>query len=171
MKYALIVLGLIIALVLIARRQIRLNQRAEKVFALINDPAAFPSWRSKVRKVDLLPDQNGHRAFREIGGDGEILFEVDTVIPNQRLVTRIADRSLPFGGKWTFELLPAGGGTTLRITEDGEVYNPLFRFVSRFVIGHHASIDQYLRDVARHFGENAPSQLVQPRGVISVSVP
>jgi uncharacterized protein YndB with AHSA1/START domain len=169
MKYALIVLGVIIALVLIvvavgamlpvshtASRQVKLNQPAEKVFALINDPAAFPSWRSKVRKVDLLPDQNGHRAFREIGGDGEILFEVDTVVPNERLVTRIADRSLPFGGKWTFELLPAGAGTTLRITEDGEVYNPLFRFVSRFVLGHHATIDQYLRDVAKHFGENAP---------------
>ena len=123
------------------------------MFAAINDPASFPSWRSKVKKVEILPDRNGHRVFRETGGDGDILLEVDSVVANQRLVTRIADPSLPFGGKWTYELLPDGDSTTIRITEDGEVYNPLFRFVSRFVIGHHSTIDQYLRDLAKKFGE------------------
>lgn len=166
MKYALIVLAALVALVLLvvavgamlpvkhrASRQIKLHQPAEKVFAAINDPASFPSWRSKVKKVEILPDRNGHRVFRETGGDGEILLEVDSVVANQRLVTRIADPSLPFGGKWTYELLPDGDSTTIRITEDGEVYNPLFRFVSRFVIGHHSTIDQYLRDLAKKFGE------------------
>ncbi len=32
-------------------------------------------------------------------------------------------------------LSPMNGSTLLRITEEGEVYHPLFRFVSRFVIG------------------------------------
>ena len=103
----------------------------------------------------MLPDRNGHRVFRETGGDGEILFEVDSVVPNKLLVTRIADPSLPFGGKWSYALTPSGDSTTLRITEDGEVYNPLFRFVSRFVFGHHATIDQYLRDLAKRFGEDS----------------
>jgi uncharacterized protein YndB with AHSA1/START domain len=167
MKYALIVLAALAALVVVvvavgamlpvkhrASRQIRLHQPAEKVFAAINDPASFPSWRSKLKKVELRPDQNGHRVFREIGGDGEILFEVDSVVPNELLVTRIADPSLPFGGKWSYAVIPVGDSTTLRITEDGEVYNPLFRFVSRFVIGHHSTIDQYLRDLAKKFGED-----------------
>ena len=57
--------------------------------------------------------------------------------------------SLPFGGSWTYELIPTAGGTMLRITEDGEVYNPLFRFISRFVLGHYKSIDQYLDDLER----------------------
>jgi hypothetical protein len=92
--------------------------------------------------------------FREEGADGAILYEVDSAVPDRLLVTRIADRSLPFGGKWTYELIPSGDSTTLRITEDGEVYNPLFRFVSRFVMGHHATIDQYLGDLARKFGES-----------------
>ena len=34
-------------------------------------------------------------------------------------------------------------------------YNPLFRFVSRFFMGHTASIDRYLKDVAAHFNEPA----------------
>jgi hypothetical protein len=42
-------------------------------------------------------------------------------------------------------------GTELTITENGEVYNPLFRFVSRFIMGHAATIEKYQRDVAAHF--------------------
>ena len=47
------------------------------------------------------------------------------------------------------ELAADGGGTRLTITEDGEVYNPLFRFVSRFIMGHTSSIDRYLADVQK----------------------
>jgi uncharacterized protein YndB with AHSA1/START domain len=173
MKYALFVLAMLVALVLVvvavgamlpvkhtASRQVKLHQPPEKVFALINDPATFPAWRGKVKgskeiKVEILPEKNGHRMFREIGADGTILYEVMTVEPNKRLVTRIADPSLPFGGKWTYEILPAGDSTTLRITEDGEVYNPVFRFVSRFIFGHSATIEEYLRDVSKRFGEDS----------------
>ena len=174
MKYALIVLAVLVGLVLIvvavgamlpvahrASRQITLRQPAESVFAVINDPASFPAWRYKVKrskelKVEILPDQNGHRMFRETGADGKILYEVESVVPNKRLVTRIADPSLPFGGKWTYEILPNGDSTTLRITEDGEVYNPVFRFVSRYILGHQATIDQYLGDLSKRFGEQVP---------------
>ena len=173
MRYALYVLAALVALVLVivavgamlpvkhtASRQVKLHQPPEKVFALINDPATFPAWRGKVKgskeiKVEILPEKNGHRMFRETGADGTILYEVMTVEPNKRLVTRIADPSLPFGGKWTYEILPVGDSTTLRITEDGEVYNPVFRFASRFIFGHSATIEQYLRDVARRFGEDS----------------
>ena len=173
MKYALIVLAALAALVLIvvavgamlpvkhrASRQLKLHQPPEKVFAVINDPASFPAWRGKVKgskeiKVEILPEQNGHRMFRETGADGTILYEVVSVEPNKSLVTRIADPSLPFGGRWTYELVPDGDSTTLRITEDGEVYNPLFRFVSFFIFGHTATIDQYLRDVSKRFGEDS----------------
>jgi len=74
-------------------------------------------------------------------------------IPPARLVTKIADK-LPYGGMWTYELAPDGPGTSLRITEDGEVYNPIFRFVSRFVMGHTATIDASLRDLGKKLGED-----------------
>ena len=66
------------------------------------------------------------------------------------LVTRIADTGLAFGGSWTFALQPAASGTRLSITENGEVYNPLFRVMSRFVFGHTATIDRYLGDLQKH---------------------
>ena len=62
----------------------------------------------------------------------------------QRLVTAMIRKDLPYGGSWTYDFKAMGQETTLTITEDGEVYNPIFRFVSRFITGHEQSIDAYL---------------------------
>ncbi len=43
-------------------------------------------------------------------------------------------------------------GTRLTITENGEVYNPIFRFMSRFVFGHTATMDQFLSDLKKRVG-------------------
>ena len=121
------------------------------LFSLITDVSAFPSWRTGVSRVDTLPDENGHRRWKEATKNGPpITFMVERTVPDRLLVGRIADANLPFGGSWTYELAPrAAGQTSLTITEDGEVYNPIFRFVSRFVMGHSATINQYLSDVGK----------------------
>ena len=74
-------------------------------------------------------------------------YEIVEQAPPSRLVTRVAD-GLPYGGTWTFELAPEGGGTRLTITEHGEVYNPIFRVLARFVFGHAATMEAYLEDLA-----------------------
>jgi hypothetical protein len=67
-------------------------------------------------------------------------------------VTHITDKALPFGGSWDYRLEPAGNDTRVTITENGEVYNPVFRFVSRFLMGHTATIDKYLTALAGKTG-------------------
>ena len=49
-----------------------------------------------------------------------------------------------FGGSWTFELRAQGSYTQLTITENGEVYNPLFRFVAKYIMGYNSSMDKFL---------------------------
>jgi len=68
-------------------------------------------------------------------------------------VVRIAEPGLPYGGVWTFEIAPAGEGAELRIHEDGEVYNVVFRFLSRFVFGYYGSIEGFLRNLGTKLGE------------------
>ncbi len=51
------------------------------------------------------------------------------------------------------ELSPADNGTRMRITENGEVPNVLFRFMSGFVFGHTGTMDTYLKALGRKFGE------------------
>jgi hypothetical protein len=77
---------------------------------------------------------------------------VEEKTPSRR-VTRIADKNLPFGGTWTIEISPNAEGSVVRITEDGEIHNAIFRFMARFFFGYTSSIEGYLRDLGRHFGE------------------
>ncbi len=37
----------------------------------------------------------------------------------------------------------------MRIMELGDVYNPIFRVASRFVFGHTATMEQFLRNLGR----------------------
>ena len=78
--------------------------------------------------------------------------------PPSLLVARIADPKLPFGGTWTYRIAPAAGGSDLTITEDGEVYNVFFRFMSRFVFGHHATMDGFIKHLAGTHGMKKPKR-------------
>jgi uncharacterized protein YndB with AHSA1/START domain len=134
----------------VVTRTVELPRPPEEIFARISDFEDQASWRPDVKRVELKPPSNGARLqFAEQGSHGTILFEVLEMQAPSRLVTRIADPTLPFGGQWTYALTPSGHGTQLSITEAGEVYNPLFRFLSRFVFGHTATIDAYLENLKR----------------------
>ena len=69
-----------------------------------------------------------------------------------------ADPKLPFGGTWTYEVQPDVTGSAVTITEDGEVYNPIFRFVSKFIMGHKATMNGYLRALGKKFGQDVMLQ-------------
>lgn len=121
-----------------------------RVFAVLVDVARYPEWREEITTIEVL-SVNPLR-WREGSGGDLITFEAIENAPPARLRVRIADPDLPFGGTWTYTLASEGGGTRLTIVEDGEVYNPIFRFVSRFVIGHTSSIDRFLADLRRSLG-------------------
>jgi len=70
----------------------------DAVWAALTDPASYPTWRGDVTSVELLPTDSGHVAWREQGRNGAIGFVVAEAERPTRLVTRITDRSLPFGG-------------------------------------------------------------------------
>lgn len=116
----------------------------EAVWKAITDVESFPQWRPDLKTVERLPDRDGRASWVEDGSNGRITFVIERSDPPRQLVSRIADPSLPFGGTWTYTLTPESGGTTLVITEDGEVYNPIFRVMSRFVFGHEATMAAYL---------------------------
>jgi hypothetical protein len=129
----------------VASRAVVIRASPEDVFALIAGPSA---WRGM--KYEQLAESPLKWGETDKSGD-TITYERVETIPSKRIVNRIADPKLPFGGSWIYEVAPEGTGTSLTITENGEVYNPLFRFVSRFIMGHTATIEKYQRDVAAHF--------------------
>lgn len=146
---AVVAFGYALPVAHVAARDAVLPAPPERVFTVITEVDAFPAWRSDVQEVEVTA-RTPHLQWRERSSDGTIAFEVQESQPPRRLVTRITDKTLPFGGAWTFTLQPADGGTKLTITENGEVYNPLFRVMSRFVFGHTATLDRYLADLQKH---------------------
>jgi hypothetical protein len=122
------------------------------VWAAITDVAAFPSWRSDVETVVPLAPRDGKPVWRETSHRGSsITYYAETWEPPRHLVTRIIDKDLPFGGSWDYAISPSGTGATITITENGEIYNPVFRVVSRFM-GNTSTIDAYLAALATKLG-------------------
>ncbi len=166
MKLALIILGSIAGVVAIvaivgallprdhvATLTARIAGPPADVWSVITDPASFPKWRSDVTKVELLPAAPTGPSWREHSRHGAITMVVDLAEPPRKMIGRIADVGGPFGGKWTYEIAPDGDSASrVTITEAGSVYNPIFRFVSTFIMGHTGSIDAYLRALGRRFG-------------------
>ena len=134
-----------------ASRKARFHQPPQAIYAIVSGP---PDWRPEVRASGSLPDVNGRKRWWEQDSHGnKIAYELVHDSPLRR-VTRIAGENLPYGGAWTIEIAPASStDSEVRITEDGEVYNVIFRFLSRFVFGHSGSIEAYLRNLGAKLGE------------------
>ena len=109
----------------VVSRSAQFQARPDLIWEAITNVEAYPEWRAGVTKVEVLPDHPKKR-WREVTSHGAITFEIAESAPPHHLVTRIADPTLPFGGSWTYQIAPASAGSTLTITENGEVYNVLF---------------------------------------------
>jgi uncharacterized protein YndB with AHSA1/START domain len=137
-----------------ASREQTLAASPEAIWTAITDVEAFPSWRKDIKNVHRLPDHDGRPGWVEEGRSGKMELAVERMEAPRLLVVRIVDPDLPFGGTWTYEITPAAGGARLSITEDGEVYNPLFRFMARFIFGYEGTIASYVAALEKRFARD-----------------
>jgi hypothetical protein len=145
----------------VATRAARFPVGPDALWATLIDVAGYPRWRTDIRAVEMLPAEPGQLAWRERARHGSVSYAMTNATAPVRLTTTITDPSLPYGGSWELAITPDGDGARLVVTEYGVVRNPLFRFVSRFVLGHTATLDAYLSALGRHHGvaivpEHAP---------------
>jgi hypothetical protein len=134
-------------------RSSRFEQRPQVLWDIITGP---PTWRPEVKSFESLPPHNGHRTWKEIDTHGNaVTYEATEETAPVRLVTRIADPGLPYGGVWIHEITIDHDGCLLQITEDGQVNNPIFRFMTRFVFGYTATIDTFLKNLHAKFGDKS----------------
>ena len=111
------------------------NHRANRTLRLKRPPA------------DVWP------ALIEATETSDVPVDVLERTPPHRLVTRVTEKEKNFGGTWTIAIAPTPSGADVTISEDGWVANPIFRFVSRFVMGHHATMDALLKRIAKTLNE------------------
>jgi hypothetical protein len=106
------------------------------------------------------PPQEAWTAITQAMNMSDVPVDIVESDPPRKLVSKVKETEKMFGGTWTVAIAPVDAstgsgqvGSTITITEDGWVGNPIFRFVSRFVMGHHATLDAMLKSVAKQFGE------------------
>jgi hypothetical protein len=111
-----------------------------QVWERLTDIRNYPNWRKDLKSVELQSDNE----WTEVDPrDHRLPFKIVSRDRDLTLVTRINGQHLPFGGTWEYQITKGANGTTVTIIEDGEVYSPLFRFVSKFIMGHSATLKKY----------------------------
>lgn len=132
------------------KRSIRLRQRPETVFAVLEQP----DWSGAVEKCERLPDQDGKVVTRCTLKWGHIQMIVTQLerTPPTRLVLGMAKENGVSLGTWTYEIAGEGNRCSVTLTEAGELKNPFFRGIAR-LRGLDTNIKQTLRDLAQKFGE------------------
>ena len=171
MRWIIVATGVLIALTVVAAAagylfpQTRITARSavlpaslHRVWAAITNVSDYPRWRRDVKAVDVLATVDGRPAWREHALHGVIACQTDEMTPPRRLVVRIRDRNLTYGGTWTYELTEERAGTRVTITERGEITHPMCRGIARFVFGYAGNLDAYLSALHRDLspGQSMP---------------
>lgn len=166
MTYVWIVLGVLVGLIVLvnvigamlpvkhtASSSRLLSASPERVWSVLTDVENHPKWRSGLQSVTVT--SKDPLAWTEKNSMGEMPLKTQVFEPNHKWVARIVAEKLPFGGSWTYVLEPEGAGTKLTITEDGEVYPPFFRFMSKYVFGQTKTQEMYLKDLEKYLSKEA----------------
>lgn len=115
--------------------------------ARIRDVERYPAWRKGVEISDVVRD--GSRVLYTESRDGDSMRLALSEREQGRVyVSTILSEDLPYSGEWVIALAPEEGGVRVTIVETGEVRNPIYRFMSAFVIGHTATMNEYLDELA-----------------------
>jgi hypothetical protein len=152
---AAVLVGLLLPKAHVAARVATIHRPPDEIWKALVEVEGSPRWRPGVVRVEKLADRYGNLTWREVDRRGRgITYEATESIAPRRQVRQIIERDLPFGGNWVIEIQPAPEGSHVKITEHGEIFNPLFRLMARFFFGYTQSIDDFLRALGRRFGDS-----------------
>ena len=143
-----------------ASSRITLAKPPAAVWPVVRDLASLQGTWKELESARRLPDEGGKEVWEQKAGGFAMRMFVEESVEPIRLVTRIdADQKAVFGGTWTYELVPSGGGTQLTVTENGYVTNPLLRVLMR-AMGVHKTLDAYESALGRKLGETVKPEHV-----------
>ncbi|KAF0179890.1 MAG: SRPBCC family protein [Hyphomonadaceae bacterium] len=171
MRWVLIVVGVLVALAAsiyglgmstprhhLAEVEGVVSRPVADVAATIRAVENYSAWRSGV-VVEKIARTEGAVTYVEVADGDRIAYRLTEPERDARFVSTITDETLPFGGAWTVSLTSEGASTRVRIREEGDVRDPLYRFFARYVFGHTSTMKTYLKNLGA-----APAEVASPPG-------
>lgn len=129
----------------VASVSVTVNAPRQVVWEVINDTGGWSSWLKDITKVEMLPEQDGRRVFRQHMGRNSFVLVETISEPPSRVKRTIIDDHGPFSGSWDHVLTDAGNGqTTLTVTEEGTITSAIPRGMMKLFFGY----DFYLKRMA-----------------------
>jgi len=148
------VAGLFLPVGHVAASSLSLSRPVDTVWTIVRDLAGYPNWWRDIKSSRRDPDAGDREIWMQTDAEGQaIALEVVESVPTKLMITQLADKKLPFSGKWTYTIEPFGTGAKVTIVEEGEIFNPIFRLLARNFVGYHGTIDRCLEALGEHFGE------------------
>jgi len=123
------------------------------LWQILTDYRRHANWRRDIVACDKVSEADTiNEVWQESDSHGNVIrYESRDVVKEQTLKRVIISKHLAFGGSWTFDLAQhqtyPQALSTLTITENGEVYNPMFRFIGKYVFGFDTSMRRFLEDL------------------------
>ena len=129
------------------------NRSPAEIWRTISDFSSQVEWRRDLESAERLPPRSGRELWIETDKRGQrLVLETIETIPHRRLVRRVADNNPEFSKTWAIDIREVGEVTAFSITESGQINNPFFRFLSKFIIGQKTTTDRYLIALGNKLG-------------------
>lgn len=132
------------------------HKTPDEIWRILVDYRKYSQWRENVYEITDMPSKGGYDAWKEVDADGHsVPYEIIGHSPGTQLIIEITDAKLPYGGSWTFDLLPDEKGTIVKITENGKIDNLFLRVIAHFVTGYTSSMNAWLNSLENKFALDA----------------
>ena len=139
----------------VVKRSMVLKRAPADVWNAVSDFSHETDWRTDLKSVERLPDQNGEPVWREnYKHMGPETLATAMTVPGVYMVRTITNPSGMMAGSWEYSVQPWGKDTKVTITEHGDIRNPFWRYLSAKIFKYRW-IDDYLRMLAAKFHEPA----------------
>lgn len=124
---------------------------APRVWEIIDQVESYPKWLPMASRIEMLPERDGHTAFRQYQGHNSFVLEETLKEPGRRVVRTIADDNKMFGGNWDHVVEEVGENRTrVTITENGTVYPAIPRAMMRLFFGYDHTLKQFQKALVAH---------------------
>ncbi|KAL0079013.1 hypothetical protein F4703DRAFT_1219853 [Phycomyces blakesleeanus] len=168
------VIGLLLPASHIVSRTVTLDTTPEKLWKILTNVQAYPSWQPKLESVTVSPetqdtDQGKRLIFTEYSKQKKRTVIHVEQEPQRTLVRILEERSTSaerhkstFSGSWSFEIQLADTKVMLKITEQGIIKKPMIRVSHMLLFGFHLRIDRFIKDLVKKIHEDSLAPTPQP---------
>jgi uncharacterized protein YndB with AHSA1/START domain len=138
------------------------------VWDVMTNYETMPTWSPTIAKTESLGMKDGKPAWHLELKDGHFMdVRVEESIKEKLFKSTIIDTNTPYEGTWIIAIEAISDKkTAVKLTEEGKIKSPFWRFIIHYFVGQDAMIKQTLTSTGEELAKR-PVVAVQPAASIT----